>query len=183
MNIGTNISLDKYTMEEILTYFQKETSRFDIFIETGTYCGMSLWEMKDLFKQCISIELSKEYYEYNMEKFKDQKNVRLYNGDSSKVLSTLLQHLPKEKLVFFLDGHYSGGTTAKGILDCPLIEELRDIRNNEINNSLIIIDDFNLFGTSNNEDWSYITEESVYNELKTYKIRTYLRNNKLCILI
>jgi hypothetical protein len=76
----------------------------------------------------------------------------------------------KEKVIFWLDGHFSSGDTGKGINDCPLIEELRVIDSN-CHNSLIIIDDYRLFGTNSAEDWTDITYDKVISCFVNKKIK------------
>ena len=67
--------------------------------------------------------------------------------------------------IFFLDGHYSSGNTAKGTKDCPLLEELSIINRYFKYEGLIIIDDLRLFGTKVNEDWLDITTENLLNSI------------------
>lgn len=144
IEIGTFLSLPKDLLEAILNRFGKTPADFQVFIETGTHCGNSLWEMKDLFPDCHSIELSVPHYEYCLTKFQDIPNVKLHHGESIAVLPSLLDQY-KKGIVFFLDGHYSGGDTAKGTKDFPILEEVQLISGASITDSIIIIDDYNLF--------------------------------------
>lgn len=50
----------------------------------------------------------------------------------------------KEPAIFWLDGHYSGGVTAKGDKFCPIYEELEAILDSNFNH-IIIIDDLRSF--------------------------------------
>ncbi len=61
--------------------------------------------------------------------------------------------------MFWLDGHYSAGFTAKGELETPILAELETILQNNLNH-IILIDDARCF-TGNND---YPTKEY----LKTY---------------
>ena len=85
-----------------------------VFGETGTFCGdgIQLALNSNRFENIASIELSKEYYFLAKNKFINQKSVKLVLGDSSKVLANVIKniHVP---ITFWLDGHYSGGNTAK----------------------------------------------------------------------
>jgi hypothetical protein len=47
--------------------------------------------------------------------------------------------------LFWLDGHYSGGITAKGPLDTPIVKELDSILNHSVTGHVILIDDARCF--------------------------------------
>jgi hypothetical protein len=80
-----------------------------------------------------------------------------------------------------LDGHWSGGDTAKGDKDCPLIEELVTIVGDFKYKALIIIDDYRLFGTKGNEDWSDITDDNIKNVIQGRVISMTSNNDRLVI--
>jgi hypothetical protein len=65
-------------------------------------------------------------------------------GDSGNVLNQVLAEISQPAL-FWLDGHYSEGITAKGEKECPIIEELSCIFKSKRLNHLILIDDARLF--------------------------------------
>jgi len=65
-------------------------------------------------------------------------------------------HVEKPCL-FWLDGHYSGGNTAKGEKETPIMEELRQICAHPVKNHLILIDDAREFTGQND----YPTIESL----------------------
>lgn len=54
--------------------------------------------------------------------------------------------LTKGPVLFWLDGHYSGGDTACGVEDCPIVRELRIIAARNEPGDVILIDDARLFG-------------------------------------
>ena len=72
-----------------------------------------------------------------------------------------------EGAIFFLDGHWSSSDTARGEKDCPLLEEISRIHDLFAHEAVIIIDDYRLFGTSRNEDWSDISKESILSILQS----------------
>jgi hypothetical protein len=49
--------------------------------------------------------------------------------------------------LFWLDGHYSAGNTAKGDKETPIYEELQYILNARDRGHVIVIDDARCFGT------------------------------------
>lgn len=117
-----------------------------IMVETGTFYGEMVEAMKNNFDLIYSIELSKDLYEYCTKKFKGYINIKLIHGDSGTELGNILDEISQPAL-FWLDGHYSAGVTAKGTKDTPIYEELHHILNSEDRGHIIIIDDARCFGT------------------------------------
>jgi hypothetical protein len=104
---------------------------------------MIIAELKN-FKQIYSIELSAIYFKRAKKLFKSQKKVNLLLGDSKIVLKELVPTLTA-KTLFWLDAHYSGGITAKGDKESPIIDELSIIFNHNPFNHVILIDDARCF--------------------------------------
>ncbi len=150
------------SIEEVELY---SSFKADVFVETGTYQGDTINNVKNQFKSVYSIELDKNYANMAVHRFRDDKNVYIVEGNSSVVLEPLCNSIT-EPAFFWLDGHWSGGDTARGDKDCPLIEELRVIVKNLKSKCIIAIDDVRLFGTKINEDWSGITIDNVLSEVK-----------------
>ena len=145
--------------EEIIDYLKStpfETTLFSNFVETGTWNGDTTYKMKSKFDNVYTIELSDHYYSRALTLFKEDVNVSIIHGDSTEKILDVIK-TSKGKTIFFLDGHWSNGDTSKGKKDCPLLEELEIINNNNKDETLIIIDDYHLFGTNQNENWSDIT--------------------------
>ncbi|MBR0091344.1 MAG: hypothetical protein IJP92_06575, partial [Lachnospiraceae bacterium] len=86
------------------------------FIETGTYRGEMLHAQIDIFKKLSSVELSEKLYE-DLKQMEWGSKVRLYCGDSGELLHSMITDLGVDTgILFWLDGHYSEGITAKGTL-------------------------------------------------------------------
>jgi len=66
-------------------------------------------------------------------------------GDSATELGKIVQSVTGHS-IFFLDGHWSGDNTGKGIKDCPLLEEINHIKTHHKGSAIIIIDDVRIFG-------------------------------------
>ena len=49
--------------------------------------------------------------------------------------------------VFWLDGHFSAGPTARADLDTPIVEELEAVLTHDRDDHVVLIDDARLFGT------------------------------------
>lgn len=114
-----------------------------VLFETGTYLGDMVWAQRKNFKTIYSIELSEALYEKAKKRFENFPHIHIKQGDSGKVLHTLVDKM-SEKAIFFLDGHYSGGITAKGDKECPIYEELSAIFQSG-QEHILLIDDARCF--------------------------------------
>ena len=118
-----------------------------ILVETGTYYGDMVEAMKNDFDQIYSIELSKKLYEKAKKRFIREEKVKLIYGDSGTELGKLINKIESPAL-FWLDGHYSEGVTARGDKDTPIYEELSHILDAQEKRHVIIVDDASLFGSN-----------------------------------
>lgn len=114
-----------------------------ILIETGTYLGDMVEAQRNRFEKIYSIELSKKLFQRAVKRFKPYSHINILNGDSGIVLNKILPEIERPAL-FWLDGHYSEGITAKGIKECPVAEELDAILKSDLPH-IILIDDARLF--------------------------------------
>lgn len=176
-------------MPNLSSLFYEKTNNIKTkhYIETGTYLGHGIKNVLHNYENIHSIELSDKWYHYNIEQFKNNTNVKIYLGDSKKKLPKLLNNI-NEPVTIFLDAHYSGGTTAFGEEEVPLLFELELLKNRKYDD-IIIIDDCRLLGKagkcgcSDNDriyptmsyDWTNITENKIINLLKEEYI--ILKNN------
>lgn len=139
----TRRTYDGALKEEMLKQLQMV---FDttIFVETGTYLGATTLLASEIFDEVYTVELSQELFEQASNTFKNFKHVFPYQGDSSLVF---LQFLPQiqGRIFFYLDGHYSGGLTAQGTVNTPVLGELAAIKAAGKSNSVIMIDDLDCF--------------------------------------
>lgn len=118
------------------------------FVETGTYLGETLANVASTGVECYSIELSDDLHARALERFRDHANVRLIHGDSGVEIVHLLSQIATPTL-FWLDGHYSAGITARGIVDTPISAELDAILRHPVKQHVILIDDARLFDGTN----------------------------------
>lgn len=150
-------SLHSITTSEV---FRSHPNR--IFIETGSYMGDGIQNALDAgFEEVYSIELAPNHYKQCRMRFKHNPQVHLYFGDSSVVLKTILETIT-EPVTFWLDGHYSWGTTAKGATNTPILKELEIIAQHPIKTHTILIDDVRQFGAM---EFDYIERETIINLL------------------
>ena len=80
-------------------------TKYDIFFETGTLDGAAISDLLDecdIFDEYHSVEIDTERFDNCVKRFKNRKNVKLYNGDSKQVLKKFLEpHIFKIKNFFF----------------------------------------------------------------------------------
>lgn len=118
-----------------------------VLVETGTYFGDMVAAMQDDFERIHTIELSDEYFAKAQTRFAGCANVNLIHGDSGIELGKLLDELDSEqRTLFWLDGHWSAGDTAKGDKETPIAEELLYVLPRVERGDVILIDDARLFG-------------------------------------
>lgn len=96
--------------QNLLFYAHKYNLK--VLIETGTYLGEMIEAMSSHFDRIYSIELSEYLHAKARRRFKDKPNVKLIHGDSGTELKNVLATIRQPSL-FWLDGHYSAGVTAR----------------------------------------------------------------------
>ena len=112
-------------------------------VETGTFLGEMVIAQRDNFGKIISIELSQALYQNAVRMFHSYPHIQILQGDSGEVLEAVVPALA-ERALFWLDGHYSGGVTARGKRQCPILQELEAIfRGNS--DHVLLIDDARCF--------------------------------------
>ena len=133
-------------MQRVLREYAKRY-RLRVLVETGTFYGDMVEAMKADFDRIFSIELNRDLYEKAMLRFEGVDNIELIHGGSGIELQSIMNKINQATL-FWLDGHYSAGVTAKGEIDTPIYEELRHILNGPERRHIIIVDDARCFGTN-----------------------------------
>jgi hypothetical protein len=133
--------------QSVIEYYRNKYS-LKTFVETGTYLGKMIEVQSLFFKKCYSIELSEALYDKAVIKFSNMDSVTLLQGDSGERLPEVVSGLSDSSL-FWLDGHYSEGFTAKGTLNTPVIKELKTILSDTRFNHVILVDDARCFDGTN----------------------------------
>ena len=149
-----------------------------ILVETGTYLGDMMQAQKGNFEKLYSIELSKELWERAVTRFSKDPNVEIVNGDSGKVLFSLVPTF-NQPVIFWLDGHYSGGITARGETDCPIYLELDAILATDLFKHVILIDDARHFNGTN--DYPSIPQLEEWLNSKNMKYQLEVRDDLIRI--
>ena len=163
-------------VKQLMIQQYQENYGCKIFIETGTFLGDMVEAQRDRFTKIISIELDGFLFRKATKRFKQYPHIRIVQGDSGKIMPEIMKDI-LEPCLFWLDGHYSSGVTARGEKDCPIFEELDSIFSNDKGlNHIILIDDARLFAgkggypevgeltdfiRSKNENYQVLTEWDV----------------------
>lgn len=121
-----------------------EKLQISTLVETGTYLGAGIDACLQFFDHIYSIEVDHQLAERAKAKYSTNEKVKIIEGDSGKELASLITEL-KSPVIFWLDGHYSGGITGKGEKNTPIMKELSAIVAHPIKGHLILIDDARCF--------------------------------------
>jgi len=145
--------------------FEQFRNRYglDVFIETGTWHGVTTANAAPYFKTVYTIELSNELYDIASANLKSFVNVNPILGPSEIELEKLLKELGPISSLVFLDAHYSCGDTAKGEIDPPLLNELVLLNDYIQKDTVIIVDDVRCFESK------FITNPNGYPKLSDIK--------------
>lgn len=147
------------------------------FIETGTYYGLMVSAMKNNFKKILSIEVHEPLYNLNKTQFSKNSNIEIFLGDSSYILKDAICKA-EGRIIFWLDGHYSGEAAGRGDEICPIMKELEIIKATDRNDHCILIDDLRLF--SNEKE--YPTLETLKTKLLEINVNYTISIDGDCIM-
>lgn len=149
-----------YKIATILRYASQ--FKTDVFVETGTYLGDTTHAVSKAFNTCHTIELDDALYRNAVRRFSGRGHITPWHGDSANVLPQVLASITQPTL-FWLDGHYSAGFTAKGSKCTPIVEELSAILKHPVTSHVVLIDDAREFTGSND----YPTLSQVESQLRS----------------
>lgn len=138
-----------YTKFQIIRSL-KQKSKSKIFIEAGTYFGITADRCSRVFDKVYTIELNQALAEKAAGFLRSRKNVTVIKGDALKVLPKLLQLDEINNALIYLDGHVCGPMTSSGDFPEPAVEELTALSSYKEKINAIVIDDFRNFGVKNN---------------------------------
>jgi hypothetical protein len=98
-----------------------------VFVETGTFLGDTVATLHPLFEWVYSIELDEALAARAQARFRRCGNVQIIHGDSATEIPRLLPKIAGRPCLFWLDGHFSGGFTALGEAETPIVHELEAV--------------------------------------------------------
>lgn len=145
---GATGPMPNYGKQQVVIDYIKKLSPA-VFIETGTYKGKMVYAVQPYIKEIYSIELSEAYYKKAQERFAGYPGIHILHGQSSQVLPKILEGINKPCL-FWLDAHWSGGSTAKADIETSIMQEMQCVLNHlKAEEHVILIDDARCFTGEN----------------------------------
>ena len=88
--------------------------------------------------------MSPEIHRGAVHRFSSDSRVELLLGDSTVVLPRVLRQI-RDPALFWLDGHFMGGSTARAHEDSPVRHELTALLSHPARGHVVLIDDARLF--------------------------------------
>ena len=139
----------------------------DVFVETGSFWGGGIEAAvyEPSFQTIYSVEIDPKFYEHCQRVWGGHPKVRLYLGDSAKVIPVILGLIDRPT-TFWLDAHDpQDGSVGQheGWRMCPALLELQAIERHPIKTHTIMIDDRFDFGTAQHDN---ITEDQLQAQLR-----------------
>lgn len=157
-------TVPRQSKERTLANFVKQFE-LEACVETGTFEGVTTLFLSQVCTKVVSIELSEAYHKQAKKslvtRLHPKGNIRLYQGDSGQILDTMSTPSSKDffefvstqtPTLFYLDGHYSSGSTALGNENSPLFRELSAIFRRKNERDVIIVDDVRCFHGSRHRE-------------------------------
>jgi hypothetical protein len=121
----------------------KEHFSIEMFVETGTFRGKTSRWAAGIFRDVITIENSRELFESSKETLLNYKNIHPLFGSSPLQLSKVISEI-KQPSLFWLDAHWCGGRTYGEDDPCPLLDEIRIVKQSGYDH-ILMIDDARFF--------------------------------------
>lgn len=151
-----------------------------VFVETGTFLADTPWFFRDHFAQIFTIEVQPDYAALAAKRFEKLPHIQVLEGDSSIRLKEIVPQLDG-RCLYWLDGHYSSGTTGSGKDECPIWLELDTIFDLSKAPFYIMIDDARCFG----EDPAYpsLSDLNDYLERRTTNATITIENDIIHIFL
>ncbi len=120
-----------------------------VFVETGTYKARMVYAVMPHIKNIYSIELDQTHYQNARRRFAGYPHIHIVQGQSGEVLAEVLKDI-HQSCLFWLDAHWSGGSTARGDLETPIMQEVACILNHPLAaGHVVLIDDARCFTGQN----------------------------------
>ncbi len=139
----------------ILRHFDLSKYQTDCFLETGTENGNGIdHALNYQFKSIYSIEINENFYNAATIKYKNDKKVKLWLGDSANTMKYVLKEINSyDSCFFWLDAHLPSDPGSKYLyhrdsddIEFPLQSEIDTIiKNRDIKKDIFLIDDLRIY--------------------------------------
>jgi len=130
--------ISSIVLKELAQFFHTK-----IFITTETFNENLASEAGKIFNTVHYIELASDLYQaQELMEIKNQKNINLYH--SANLLQLILPNI-NERILFFLGVHEGPMLTYKSKTNTSILEELKVIKQNNIKDSIILINNVRFF--------------------------------------
>jgi hypothetical protein len=133
-----------HAVKQLMIERYQRLSGYEVLVETGTFLGDMVEAQRENFSKIYSVELGPRLWKNAVQRFKKFNHINIIQGDSGKVLDQVTALL-NQPAIFWLDGHYSAGVTARGEKDCPIYGEVDAIFRHQRLPHILLIDDARLF--------------------------------------
>ena len=142
------------------------------WVETGTFRGATTRFLRSLGGPVHTIEPAEKYYKRAAKRFAKDELVTVHFGTSEDVMPKLLPTL-QGPVNFWLDGHYSAGSTFQGATDCPVPAELAaiDASMGQFDDLVVLIDDVRCFGSEDPQYSDYPSKEFLIDWATAHALR------------
>ncbi len=168
-----------HEVKEKILFIYAQKFACQTLVETGTYLGEMVAAAKKRFRKIYSIELSPDLFAEAKEMFKKYGHITILQGDSGEVLKNLVPRLSGSCL-FWLDGHFSGGLTAQGASDTPIMQELEAIFSGHLPKAVILIDDASCF--PGRDGYPTLPMLKAYIHAKRPVAKIEIKHNIICVV-
>ena len=115
-----------------------------VLVETGTWFGDAIFTLRGEFRAIHSIELAPALHAQAREALAHLPHIHLHLGDSAAELTRLAPTLAGPTL-YWLDGHWCDGPSARGTKDTPIMEELSFLLDQPVGQDVVLVDDARFF--------------------------------------
>lgn len=137
------------------TFFKLLVDSFhpDIFFETGTYLAETTLHAAPYFKELHTVELHNGLFKRAQSRLAQLEKIKVYHGKSSQVITQVVPRL-EGTILFWLDAYHGAndlskrfGNTQDPHAGTAISEELQAIKNVEVRNCVILINNMSNYGT------------------------------------
>jgi len=119
--------------------------RHRTFIESGTYRGDTTAFFLPHAERLITVEVDDDLFRRARARFAGEPKITVVQGDALVEIPRIVE-AEAEPAMIWLDGHYSGGVTGRGVEDEPALAIIERLGKIAPAGTTIVVDDLRLFG-------------------------------------